>query len=45
MTRADLALLAKKILVGVLLVLVPLGILAGTLHISHKVLVHTVNPK
>lgn len=39
MKLSDLALLAKKIVVGVLLVLIPLGILAGTLHVTHKVLV------
>ena len=36
---SDLVLVAKKVLVGVLLVLIPLGIVAGALHVTHQVLV------
>jgi hypothetical protein len=37
-TQSDVTLLLKKIGVGVLLVLIPLVVVAGTLHLTHKVL-------
>jgi hypothetical protein len=39
MTQSDFTLLLKKIGIGVLLVLIPLGILAGALHLTRRVLV------
>jgi hypothetical protein len=41
---SDLVLLAKKIAVGILVTLVPLGILTGTLWVSQKALKQNVKP-
>jgi hypothetical protein len=40
----DLVLLAKKIAVGILITLVPLGILTGALWVSQKALKKNVQP-
>ncbi|MGA3078879.1 MAG: hypothetical protein ABSG56_35000 [Bryobacteraceae bacterium] len=45
MELSDLAILVKKIIVGVLLVLIPLGVVAGALHVTHRVLVRNAAPK
>jgi hypothetical protein len=41
---SDLVLLAKKIAVGILITLVPLGILTGALWVSQKALRKNVQP-
>jgi hypothetical protein len=38
MGLSDVAILVKKIIVGVLLVLIPLGIVAGALQMTHRIL-------